>query len=351
MALNINGRMKVKTLKSDFKKEFGLTLRVYDGRSFADDEATLASIRKGDSKGGEFSPKRNMKVGNFEDKMMELFGIKTQISGSDDSYLCDNDKTLAGALEADEKLMGKRTKREKNSKENSMESKEVTKNGDATSELNRYVDALLAEIGEDKEAIAKKLNCYETDAVCLAKILEEVGDKLGEWSEANEEKVGKYEAELAGMIQNSEIKDIWKYALVLTELTNSLFFDIEIDASKYIEDSIQAIDVLEEFINNNEPSEDYADFVIGIFYLAMLTAQNGAAIEIWVSQIGDPFNSDGYGSEVFQKVDPMDGLILEKFIGFVSQMYGVDFDSEENYDEMEGQNWENISEEIGANFL
>jgi hypothetical protein len=52
MALNINGRMKVKTLKSEFKDEFGLTLRVYDGRSFADEDATLASIRKGDSKGG-----------------------------------------------------------------------------------------------------------------------------------------------------------------------------------------------------------------------------------------------------------------------------------------------------------
>jgi hypothetical protein len=50
MALNINGRMKVKTLRADFKKEFGLTLRVYDGRSFADNDSTLASIRKGDSK-------------------------------------------------------------------------------------------------------------------------------------------------------------------------------------------------------------------------------------------------------------------------------------------------------------
>ena len=111
MALNINGRMKVKTLKTDFKKEFGLTLRVYDGRSFADEDATLASIRKGDSKGGEFSPRRNTKVGNLEDKIQELFGIKTQVAGSDDSYLCDNDKTLAGALEADEKLMVKREKR------------------------------------------------------------------------------------------------------------------------------------------------------------------------------------------------------------------------------------------------
>ena len=103
MTLNINGRIKVKTLKSDFKNEFGLNIRVYNGREFADGEATLASIRKGDAVGGEFSPARNTKVGNLEEKIMDMFGLKTQISGSDDSYLCDNNNTLAKALEVDEK--------------------------------------------------------------------------------------------------------------------------------------------------------------------------------------------------------------------------------------------------------
>jgi hypothetical protein len=101
MALNIDGRMKVKTLRSQFKDDFNLTLRVYDGRSFADDNSTLASIRKGDAKGGEFSPRRNTKIGNLEDKMKDLFGIKVQVAGSDDSYLCDNDLTLSEALEKD----------------------------------------------------------------------------------------------------------------------------------------------------------------------------------------------------------------------------------------------------------
>ena len=111
MALNINGRMKVKTLRADFKKEFGLTLRVYDGRSFADDDSTLAAIRKGDSKGGEFGPRKNTKVGNLEGKIMDMFGIKTQVAGSDDSYLCNNDLTLSGALEADQKKMEKKSKK------------------------------------------------------------------------------------------------------------------------------------------------------------------------------------------------------------------------------------------------
>ena len=111
MALNISGRMKVKTLKSQFKDEFGLSIRIYDGRSFADDDATLASIRKGDSKGGEFSPRKNTKVGNLEDKIEEMFGIKTQISGSDDSYLCNNDLTLKAALEEDVFKMERKEKK------------------------------------------------------------------------------------------------------------------------------------------------------------------------------------------------------------------------------------------------
>jgi hypothetical protein len=94
--------MKVKTLKDEFKKEFGLTLRVYSGNKFADDDATLASIRKGDAKGGEFSPRKNTKVGNLEDKFKDLFGIKIQVASSDDSYLCDNDITLSEAFKKDQ---------------------------------------------------------------------------------------------------------------------------------------------------------------------------------------------------------------------------------------------------------
>lgn len=105
----ISGRMKVDTLKKSFKKEFGLCIRVYDGNTFADEKATLASIRKGDNAGGEFNPKPNMKIGNIENKIMELFGIKTQIAGSDDSYLCDNDKTLAAAIEADKAYITKKS--------------------------------------------------------------------------------------------------------------------------------------------------------------------------------------------------------------------------------------------------
>ena len=135
MALNINGKIKVKTLQKTFKEEFGLTLRVYDGRSFADEDSTLASIRKGDSKGGEFAPKKNTTIGNLEDKIMDMFGIKTQVAGSDDSYLCKNGLTLKSALEEDEKKMLKKknkatdkveTQENLESKENAPELSEAT---------------------------------------------------------------------------------------------------------------------------------------------------------------------------------------------------------------------------------
>jgi len=110
--MKISGKMKVKTLKSQFKEEFGLTLRVYDGRSFADEETTLASIRKGDSNGGEFSPKKNMKVGNLEKQILKMYGIKVQVAGSSDNYLCNDDDTLSKAYEKDIKKFQRNLKRQ-----------------------------------------------------------------------------------------------------------------------------------------------------------------------------------------------------------------------------------------------
>lgn len=94
---SIDGRMKVKTLKKQFKDAFGATLRVYKGVGFADDDATLASIRAEGAKGGEVKVVGNMKVGNFEDKMKEVFGIKAQVANADDSALANNSVTISAA--------------------------------------------------------------------------------------------------------------------------------------------------------------------------------------------------------------------------------------------------------------
>ena len=97
----LNGRTKVKTLKDNFKKNFGGTLRVYKSISckgaFADDNATLASIRAEGAKGGELVVKGNMQVGNFEKKVAELFGVGVQVANADDSKLVDNSITLTAS--------------------------------------------------------------------------------------------------------------------------------------------------------------------------------------------------------------------------------------------------------------
>ena len=97
----LNGRTKVKTLKANFKTNFGSTLRVYKSASckggFADEEATLASIRAEGHKGGDLVVKGNMQVVNFEKKLAELYGRGVQVANADDSALADNSATLCQA--------------------------------------------------------------------------------------------------------------------------------------------------------------------------------------------------------------------------------------------------------------
>ena len=104
----LNGRTKVKTLKANFKENFGSTLRVYKSASckggFADDDATLASIRAEGHKGGDLVVKGNMQVGNFEKKVAELYGIGVQVATVDDSELADNAITLSQAGKQSPKL-------------------------------------------------------------------------------------------------------------------------------------------------------------------------------------------------------------------------------------------------------
>lgn len=97
---NIDGRMKVKTLKANFKKAFGSTLRIYttkNCKAIADDEATLSQIRDPKAAGGALSVKGNMKVGSFETKLSDLYGIGVQVADVDDKKLVNNDLTLTAS--------------------------------------------------------------------------------------------------------------------------------------------------------------------------------------------------------------------------------------------------------------
>ncbi len=54
-------------------------------------------LQSGDAKGGELKVNGNMKVGNFEEKVKEIFGVTVQVANSDDTKLSNNDITISAA--------------------------------------------------------------------------------------------------------------------------------------------------------------------------------------------------------------------------------------------------------------
>lgn len=92
----ISGHMKVKTLKELFANEIGGTLRVYNGKKLADDDATLASIRSNEgAKGGEFTCRTSRTVGKFEQEIWDVYGIRVQVATADNWILVLDGITLS----------------------------------------------------------------------------------------------------------------------------------------------------------------------------------------------------------------------------------------------------------------
>lgn len=96
----IDSRMKVKTLKANFKKEFGASLRVYTTeacKAKADDEATIGSLMSAKAKGGLITVGPNLRVSSFEKKIVDTYGIGVQVANSTDTKLSKDSITLAAA--------------------------------------------------------------------------------------------------------------------------------------------------------------------------------------------------------------------------------------------------------------
>jgi len=101
--LTISGRMTVAGIQRQFKKVYGLELRIYKGNKFADPKATLASLS--DKKVDDFECAGNTKVGNFETKFEAATGLKVQVAVLPDAKvepgkLVNNDTTLSQASAA-----------------------------------------------------------------------------------------------------------------------------------------------------------------------------------------------------------------------------------------------------------
>jgi len=104
-------QMKIKSIQKRFKKEFGLTLRIYDGGAFAEGDQTLSQVCKQQGKSSVLSVSKNIKVGNLENKIAKELGIRVRIAGSDDSYHCKGELTLTAALRADAKKLERKAKK------------------------------------------------------------------------------------------------------------------------------------------------------------------------------------------------------------------------------------------------
>ena len=93
--LKLAGRMKIGGFRKAFRDAFGSTLRVYKGKHYADDGATIGSVAgKPIKRGTKFSLSPQVKVGRFEQDLWKHFELRVQVRTPDDSQLVDNELTL-----------------------------------------------------------------------------------------------------------------------------------------------------------------------------------------------------------------------------------------------------------------
>lgn len=91
---SVSGKMLVKNFKASFMTEFGVPVRVYNGVRFANEDATLASVRIDGHDGGKSCELHgNMKVKTAEDAVKDAIGIKIQVEDGKGG-LADNAATL-----------------------------------------------------------------------------------------------------------------------------------------------------------------------------------------------------------------------------------------------------------------
>lgn len=90
----------VKSIKSQFNKEFACSIRIYHGAKIADDSMKISELSKIENSGGELVLGPKSRVENVEKYFQETFGIKVQISNAADTKLADNSMTLNQAGKA-----------------------------------------------------------------------------------------------------------------------------------------------------------------------------------------------------------------------------------------------------------
>jgi hypothetical protein len=263
--LSITGQMKVSTLQDGFLKEFGLTLRVYDGRAFADPTQTLAQVRKKKGSGKDLSVAKNMKVGNLEDKIEEEFGLKVQVAGSDDSYLCDNNLTLNAAQQEDEKKLAR--------KDRKTERQEAA--GDDSAEKSVTTERLL--ISEVLQLITSSIGHDEINLSSIwgvASVSEEIWESVdSSVSGLDQSKLDEIDAKIIKLTADLEVGDFWQLVVLTSKMNdvrhslNSLTFENEFELRATTLSA--ASDNILKFIRENDVNDivddKLASFLVNYF--------------------------------------------------------------------------------------
>ena len=99
---HMNSRMKVKSVQRLFKENFGLTLRIYKGKQFADPNLTVSQLNKRTSdeinaNQKDITIKAAMNVGDFEKEIKNVYGLTVQVADEFDRYLIIDRYTLGQA--------------------------------------------------------------------------------------------------------------------------------------------------------------------------------------------------------------------------------------------------------------
>jgi hypothetical protein len=99
---DISYNMKLKTVQDEFKRNFGLNLRVYKGKMLADPNLTFAQLNQRTSKkinaqSEELTIKANMNIGEFEALIDAHFGLTVQVANEYNTYCIPNKYTLGQA--------------------------------------------------------------------------------------------------------------------------------------------------------------------------------------------------------------------------------------------------------------
>jgi len=95
--IKVTKASSVQSIKRQFTKDFNCNLRIYNGIKHADGKMLISELSKAKNPTGELELGDRSRVENVEKYFKETFGIKVQISNSDDTKLAGNEMTLTQA--------------------------------------------------------------------------------------------------------------------------------------------------------------------------------------------------------------------------------------------------------------